>query len=145
MDKVAIYAGTKNLYEQMYVCLKSLMANTIMDRVYLLIEDDEFPYQLPDNVYTANVSEQQFFLPGSPNYSSPWSYMAMLRCVLSIILQNEERVLWLDCDTIVNEDISDIFQIIFTAGSEEAAKAGAQRWHDRLSELMTKEYVFFPL
>ena len=35
--------------------------------------------------------------------------------------------------------LSDIFQIIFTAGSEEAAKAGAQRWHDRLSELMTKE------
>lgn len=109
--KVAVYAGTRNLYEQMYVCVKSLMANTIMDRVYLLIEDNEFPYPLPENVYIANVSEQEFFLPGSPNYSSPWSYMAMLRCVLSIILKDESRVLWLDCDTIVNEDISDLFQI----------------------------------
>ena len=109
--KVAVYAGTKNLYEQMYVCVKSLMANTIMDKVYLLIEDDEFPYPLPDNVFIANVKEQQFFLPGSPNYSSPWSYMAMLRCVMSFILKDESRVLWLDCDTIVNEDISDLFQI----------------------------------
>lgn len=111
MDKVVVYAGTRNLYEQMYVCVKSLMANTIMDKVYLLIEDYEFPYRLPDNVYIANVSEQEFFLPGSPNYSSKWSYMAMLRCVLSIILKNESRVLWLDCDTIVNEDISDLFDI----------------------------------
>ena len=109
--KVAVYAGTRNLYEQMFVCLKSLMANTIMDRVYLLIEDDEFPYYVPDNVIVANVSSQKFFLPGSPNYSSPWSYMAMLRCVLSLMIQDESRILWLDCDTIVNEDISDLFQI----------------------------------
>lgn len=110
MDKVAVYAGTRNLYEQMYVCLKSLLANTAMDRVYLLIEDDEFPYPLPDIVVLMNVKDQKFFLPGSPNYASPWSYMAMLRCVLSFILP-EDRVLWLDCDTIVNEDISDLFDI----------------------------------
>ena len=110
MDKVAVYAGTRNLYEQMYVCMKSLLANTKMDRVYLLIEDDEFPYKVPDIVKIANVSKQTFFLPGSPNYASPWSYMAMLRCVLSLILP-EERVLWLDCDTIVNEDISDLFDL----------------------------------
>ena len=110
MDKVAVYAGTRNLYEQMYVCLKSLLTNTKMDKVYLLIEDDEFPYKVPDIVHVANVSGQKFFLPGSPNYSNPWSYMAMLRCVLSFILP-EERVLWLECDTIVNEDISDLFDI----------------------------------
>ena len=111
MDRVVVYAGTRNLYEQMYVCLKSLLANTMVYRVYLLIEDDEFPYQLPDNVCVANVSKQEFFLPGSPNYSSPWSYMAMLRCVMSFILKDESRVLWLDCDTIVNEDIGDLFDI----------------------------------
>ena len=110
MDKVAVYAGTRNLYEQMYVCLKSLLANTKMDKVYLLIEDDEFPYKVTDIVHVANVSGQKFFLPGSPNYSNPWSYMAMLRCVLSFMLP-DERVLWLDCDTIVNEDISDLFDI----------------------------------
>ena len=71
MDKVAVYAGTRNLYEQMFVCLKSLLANTRMDRVYLLIEDDEFPYSLPDVCRIMNVSEQQFFPSGSPNFTSP--------------------------------------------------------------------------
>jgi len=126
MDKVAVYAGTRNLYEQMYVCLKSLLANTIMDRVYLLIEDDEFPYPLPDIVRIMNVKEQEFFLPGSPNYASPWSYMAMLRCVLGFIL-DEDRVLWLDCDTIVNDDISDLFNInmdgYYYAGVMEPGKS----------------------
>ena len=53
--KVAVYAGTRNLYEQMYVCVKSLMANTIMDKVYLLIEDYEFPYEVGG--YTAVDTE----------------------------------------------------------------------------------------
>ena len=57
-DKVAVYAGTRNLYEQMYVCLKSLLVNNAMDRVYLLIEDDEYPYTVPENVIPVNVSEQ---------------------------------------------------------------------------------------
>ena len=110
MDKVAVYAGTRNLYEQMYVCLKSLLINTEMDRVYLFIEDDEFPYPLPENVHTVNVCEQDYFIPGSPNFNSPWSYMTMLRCALGTMLPDEERVLWLDCDTIVNEDITDLFE-----------------------------------
>lgn len=34
---------------------------------------------------------------------------------------------------------SDIFQILFTSDSEENAKAGAQRWYDRLMEKMSPE------
>ena len=37
-DKVAVYAGTRNVYPQMYTSLKSLLTNTKMDRVYLMIE-----------------------------------------------------------------------------------------------------------
>ena len=39
-DKVVVYSGTRNVYPQMYVSLKSLLLNTEIDRVYLLIEDD---------------------------------------------------------------------------------------------------------
>ena len=109
-EKVAVYSGTKNVYPQMYTAMKSLLINTEMDRVYLLIEDDEFPYPLPMNVFTINVSGQEFFEPGSPNFHSPYSYMELLRCALGIILKDEKTVLWLDIDTIVNEDISDLFE-----------------------------------
>ena len=109
-EKIAVYAGTRNVYEQMYVALKSLLVNTKMDKVYLLIEDDEYPYPLPKNVQPINVCDQEFYLPGSPNYDSPWSYMAMMKCALSLVLE-EKIVLWLDVDTIVDEDISDLFEI----------------------------------
>lgn len=127
MERVAVYAGTKNLYEQMNVCLKSLLMNTQMDRVYLFIEDDEFPYPLPENVHAVNVSEQEYFLPTSPNFTNQWSYMTMMRCALAHILPDEKRVLWLDCDTIVDEDISDLFEIdmngYYYAGALEPAKS----------------------
>lgn len=111
MDKVAVYAGTRNIYDQMYVCMKSLLLNNKMDRVFLLIEDDEFPYPIPENVHVVNVSEQKWFVPGSPNYGSKWSYMTMLRCVFGDMFPNEDKILWLDCDTIVDEDITDLFEM----------------------------------
>ncbi len=126
-DKVAVYAGTRNIYEQMYVCLKSLLLNNKMDRVYLLIEDDEFPYPVPDCVIIANVSEQEFFEKDSPNYQSPWSYMTMMRCALATMFPEEKRMLWLDCDTIVDADITDLFQMnmtgVFYAGAIEPRKS----------------------
>ena len=128
MDKIAVYAGTRNIYDQMYVCLKSLLLTTPMDRVFLLIEDDEFPYPVPENVSIANVSAQEMFSPDGPNFSSPWSYMAMLKCGLANMFEDlSGSILWLDCDTIVLEDISDLFSVdltgYFYAGVVEPSKS----------------------
>ena len=53
--------------------------------------------------------------------------MTMIRCCLCDILPEESVVLWLDCDTIVIEDISDLFEIDLTgfhyAGTIEPAKS----------------------
>lgn len=125
-DKVAVYTGTRNVYPMMYTSLKSLLLNTPMDRVYLMIEDDEFPFPVPENVLLVNASKQVFFNPGTPNYNTPYSYMELLRCALGFILQQEKTVLWLDIDTIINEDISDLFETnmdgFFYAGAIEPAK-----------------------
>ena len=114
MDKVAVYAGTRNVYPQMYTSLKSLLVNTPMDRVYLMIEDSEFPYPIPDNVIVVDVHEQTFFHEESPNFKSRYSYMTMLRCCLGFIFANEHKMLWLDIDTIIDEDISDLFELDLT-------------------------------
>ena len=127
MDKVAVYSGTRNVYPQMYVSLKSLLLNTEMDRVYLMIEDDEFPYPIPETVRIANVSKQEFFLPGSPNFNTPYSYMELLRCAMGFIFQTEKVVLWLDIDTIIDNDISDLFETdmrgFYYAGCMEPQKS----------------------
>ena len=125
-DKVAVYTGTRNVYPQMYTSLKSLLINNDMDRVYLIIEDDEFPYPIPENVLVMNASNQEFFPEGSANYNTPYSYMELLRCAMGFILQNEKQVLWLDIDTIIDDNISDLFEMdmngYYYAGAIEPPK-----------------------
>ncbi len=126
-DKIAVYAGTRNIYPQMYTSLKSLLLNTEMDMVYLLIEDDEFPYPLPENVQPINVSEQPWFPENGANTRQRYTYMALLKVVLGEIFTDTDKVLWLDCDTIIDDDISDLFSVDLTgyyyAGVLEPAKS----------------------
>jgi lipopolysaccharide biosynthesis glycosyltransferase len=126
-DKVAVYSGTRNVYPQMYTSLKSLLINNQMDRVYLMIEDDEFPFDIPVCVHPVNVSKQEFFKPGSPNFGSPYSYMDLLRCAIATIFQQEKIMLWLDIDTIIDDDITDLFSLnmdgYFYAGAMEPGKS----------------------
>lgn len=42
--KTAVYTGTKNLYPHMIPAIKSLLFNSDVDIIYLLIEDDVFPF-----------------------------------------------------------------------------------------------------
>ena len=125
--KTVVYAGTRNLYESMRVAVTSLLANNRIDRVFLLIEDDVFPYQMPDNVRTINVSNQTIFPPTGVNYKTRWTYMTMMRCALTKVLPHNKKVLWLDCDTIVDGDISDLFKTDLTgayyAGVTEPGKS----------------------
>ena len=112
--KTVVYAGTENLYGAMRIALTSLLVNNKIDRVYLLIEHDAFPYPLPDNVKVINVKDQTFFQPEGLNYKTRWRYMSLMRCALTKVFPHNKKVLWLDCDTIVDGDISDLFKIDMT-------------------------------
>lgn len=111
MRRVAVYAGTRDVYRNMMIAAKSLLANTKMDAVWFLIEDEEFPAELPDVIHTMNVSDQTWFSPSSPNYNTQWSYMSLMRLALPDIFEDEDRILWLDTDTIVEDDIEDLFDL----------------------------------
>ena len=111
MRRVAVYAGTQRVYEMMTLSAKSLLAHTRMDAVWFLTEDDAFPYELPDVIHTKNVSGQKWFDPDGPNYQSRWTYMTLIRLALPDIFADEPRVLWLDIDTIVEDDIGDLFDM----------------------------------
>lgn len=109
MRRVAVYAGTRNIYHNMAVAARSLLWHTRMDRVIFLIEDDVFPEPLPDVIETMNVSGQQFYPHDGPNFASRWTYMTLMRLALPELLPEERRALWLDVDTIVTENIGDLF------------------------------------
>lgn len=126
--KAAVYAGTRNLYGDMVPAIKSLLTNSDAEKVFLLIEDDVFPYTLPDIVETVNVSGQTYFDGDGPNFKSPWTYMVLIKAALTKFLPKDlDRVLLLDVDTIVDKDITELWDTDLTdcyfAGVKEPTKS----------------------
>lgn len=128
--KVAVYTGTRNLYSMMVPAVKSLICNSDVDEVWLFIEDDEFPekYQIPkDIVKVRNVSDQIYFDKDGPNMNSRFTYMAMMRAALAKEFPEYDRILSLDVDTIVTQNISQLWDLplgndyYFAAAKEESA------------------------
>lgn len=132
MRKAAVYTGTRNLYTSMVPAVKSIIANSDVDAVYLLIEDGMFPIDMPPMVTAIDVSGQQWFKPGGPNYGSGFTYMAMMRAVLCHVLE-EDMVLSLDVDTCCVRDVSDVWELpldgAYLAASHEPTKCRGGAWH----------------
>ena len=82
-----------------------------VDRIYFLIEDDEFPEKLPKQIRTVNVSQQKFFPPGNPNSHTKFTYMSMMRVCYSKLFPKLGKILQLDVDTIVTDDLSPLWDV----------------------------------
>ena len=110
--RAAVYSGTRNLYPHMVAAAKSLAANSSVEKIYFLIEDDKFPEALPPLIETINVSGQTWFPAGGPNMRSQFTYMALVRCCYGKILPKEvDKVLQLDVDTICVDNIDELWDI----------------------------------
>lgn len=138
--KAAVYAGTKNLYSDMVTAAKSLAMNSGVDIIYFLIESDTFPYYLPPYVKTINVSKQGYFPKACPNVYKKWTYMTLMRCVLSKYLPQLDRILWLDIDTVVQDNIDELWDLnideYYFAGSIEPEKCTSEKQYINAGVMM---------
>ncbi len=108
--KYAVYTGTRNLYGGMTTAAKSLIANSSVDRVFFLIEDREFPEELPDLIETIDVSKQTIFPSWSINANTPFTYMAMIRvCYTKFLPAEVDKILQLDVDTICVDNVDAVW------------------------------------
>lgn len=106
--RVVVYCGTFDVYMNMVASLKSLLCMTPVDKVYFLIEDDTFPYELPDIVECVNVKNQTWFDPAGPNFKNAWTWMCMMRATFPEILPYK-KILSLDVDIVINDNVSDLW------------------------------------
>ena len=125
--KHALYSGTANLYGDMQTATKSLIANSDVDKVWLLTEGD-YDYWLPDFCEVLDVSGQEFFPKDSPNMSSPFSYMSLMRAALALMpeLAHVDRILSLDVDTVCVRTVSQVWDMpiddcYFSASREDSS------------------------
>lgn len=114
MTKAAVYSGTNNVYQELLTAAKSLLEHSDVEKIYFLIEDDIFPYELPKEIECINISNQVYFDKNGPNYDNVCTYMVLLRAAYSKIFPNLDRILSIDMDTIVNENISDLWDLDLT-------------------------------
>lgn len=128
--RAAVYAGTRNVYDRLLPSAKSLLTYSNVEKIYFLIEDDEFPYDLPPEVECINVGGQTYFPQDGPNYVNVCSYMVLLRAAYTKIFPHLDKILSLDMDTIVNENISELWDIdisnFYLAAVEEEALSKAE-------------------
>ena len=130
--KHAVYTGSRGVYDDMVVSAKSLAANSDVDRIWFLVEDAEFPYELPDYVTCIDVSGQEYFDSDGPNMGSGYTYLAMMRAALCHVLPDADRVLSLDCDTICLSDVSDVWDIALEGCYFAAAREAHRGYCDVL-------------
>ena len=108
--KHAVYTGTRNLYRDMEVSAKSLIANSSVGCVHLLIEDGEFPSELPEMVDVIDVSYMSNRFSG-PNDNSVFTYMAMARACYCELFPDVDRIVQLDCDTVCVDDVDFLWDV----------------------------------
>ena len=107
---IAAYSGNRKVYPAIAASLCSLLEHNEAEKVYLVIEDNAFPYRLPECAEIVNVSEQEFFPKDGPNYACPWSYFALIRAAYPLMFPQHDRILSLDCDTLIRADISELWE-----------------------------------
>lgn len=123
--RLAAYCGTRGIYDDMEAAAKSLVANSAVDKVHFVIEDAEFPRELPGIVECHDVSGQRFFRPDGPNMTSGYTYMAMMRIALCHVLPDADRVLSLDCDAFCVQDVTGVWDLPV----EDDYMAASHEWH----------------
>lgn len=109
--RAAVIGGTRSIYHRITPAIKALLKHSDVERVYLLIEDDEFPEPLPEKVRAINVSGQPWFQKGGPNFNRMWSYMVLLRVAYPKMFPQLDRVLSIDVDAFCVDDISELWRI----------------------------------
>lgn len=112
--KAAVYSGTRNIYGKLLTSAKSLLMHSDVDKIYFLIEDDDFPYALPPEIECINIHNQTYFPADGPNFNNVCTYMVLIRAAYTKIFPHLDKILSLDMDTIVNENISELWNLDLT-------------------------------
>lgn len=122
--KYACYFGSRQIYADMALSAKTLLMHSDVDKIFFLIEDDTFPFEIPDCIEVINISEvvPKIFSPNGPNYHSNWTYIGLIRGALTKVFPDLDVILSIDCDTIVDKDISDLWDYDITDYYFAAAK-----------------------
>lgn len=104
-----VYCANRKIYHLLPTSINSLLINNPkVDKIYLFIEDDAIDYINHPKIEFINCNQFDFLIRKGINCTKRFPYMALVRCFLSKILA-ADKVLYLDVDTVVDGDISELW------------------------------------
>ena len=109
-----VYAMTRNVYEWILPSIKSLYEHNPEANVFIVCEDDELPFQIPFNAKIINVLSQTIFSKDSINYNNAFKYINLLKVCYPTILPELDKVIHLDIDTIICDDLTPLYNLDLT-------------------------------
>lgn len=109
--KAAVMCATRNLYPDLAPPIKALLVNSDVEKVYLLLEDDDPGVYLPPECEVINISGLAAFWRHSPNAFTGWTYIVLIRSQYHRLLPKVDRVLSLDLDAFALADISHLWDL----------------------------------
>lgn len=113
----AVYCATRNLYPRLVTTVNSLLVNNPNIEVTLILEDRMVPCFKHPRVTIETVDKYTKHLNfKSPNLRTYFTYMACVRLTFYKEMK-EDRVLYLDVDTVVDQNIEELFGIDMTGNS----------------------------
>ena len=122
MIKKAVYLVSKLYYDAVIPSVKSLLMNSGVDEVYLLTEG-KYPNTLPENVKVINaqkLKKEYLDQKGANIRKSKYTYLPLLRCAYAKIFPDDSRILSLDADTIVVDDMGSELWTMDMCGNYDA-------------------------
>ncbi len=97
-----VYFGSREIYQDFYTAIRSLLAYNPAARVWTLTEDPDPFYDLPVNNIVWRW--QEYF--NTVNTQTKWKQFGPIRAAFSKVFPHLDRIVSIDCDTIVLDDIS---------------------------------------
>lgn len=103
-----VYAFTADYAPKAFPSMRSLKEHNPKAKVFVVTEADEL--DLPIEAEIINIKDQTWFPPTGVNYRNQFTYINLLKvCYASILPVN--KVIHLDCDTIICDSLEPLWKI----------------------------------
>lgn len=137
-----VYAADRKWYKYLPTAVGSLLYHNPDAFVYIICEDDQIDcIKRKKNIKIINKNSLPSFIdPKHPNALSHWTIFALMRCFLTKIL-DEDKVLWLDVDTIVCAPLDDLWNMDMTDLAIIGWREQKKNWVHVKAQKPKSEYV----
>lgn len=102
-----VYAFTINYLPKALPSIRSLMEHNPKAKLFIVTEADEVDIPYPHTVI--NVTDQKWFPRTGVNYHNQFTYINLLKVVYPTLL-TVNKVIHLDCDTIITESLDPLWK-----------------------------------